>query len=258
MHHHFIDRFAMGDSPIHRLDARAKLLAVLSYTGVLISFGRYAVSDLVPMTVLPLALLWFGRVPVWFALRRVVILSPFILMLVLMSPIYDRVPHEASFGPWLFTVSGGWLTAVDIAMKFALGVLALTAMTCTTPFALLLEAMRRLGMPQMIVMQLGFLYRYLFVLIDEAMRVRRARDFRGAALAPVGRRLSAVGGVIGTLFSRTLDRSERVQLAMAARGYRGEPHSLSQLRFTAADAVFLCWWRLPLGLPLGLPEVVLT
>ena len=254
MHHHFIDRFAMGDSPIHRLDARAKLLAVLSYTGVLISFGRYAVSDLVPMTVLPLALLWFGRVPAWFALRRVVILSPFILMLVLMSPIYDRVPHEASFGPWLFTVSGGWLTAVDIAMKFALGVLALTAMTCTTPFALLLEAMRRLGMPQMIVMQLGFLYRYLFVLIDEAMRVRRARDFRGAALAPVGRRLSAVGGVIGTLFSRTLDRSERVQLAMAARGYRGEPHGLSQLRFSAADAGFLvlvgvyllaCRWAYP-------------
>ena len=51
-------------------------------------------------------------------------------------------------------------------------------MMCTTRFALLLEAMRRLGMPQVIVMQLGFLYRYIFVLIDEAMRVRRARDFR--------------------------------------------------------------------------------
>ena len=254
MHHHFIDRFAMGDSPIHRLDARAKLLAVLTYTVVLISFNRYAVSDLVPMIVLPLTLLWFGRVPVWFALRRVLILSPFILMLVLMSPVYDRIPHNATFGPWRFTVSGGWLTAMDIAMKFALGVLALTAMMCTTPFALLLEAMRRLGMPQMIVMQLGFLYRYIFVLIDEAMRVRRARDFRGAALAPIGRRLAAVGGVIGTLFSRTLDRSERVQLAMAARGYQGEPRSLSQLRFTGADAVFLvlvivyllaCRWAYP-------------
>ncbi len=254
MHHHFIDRFAMGDSPIHRLDARAKLLAVLTYTVVLISFNRYAVSALAPMTVLPLTLLWFGRVPVWFALRRVLILSPFILMLLLMSPIYDRVPHDVTFGPWRYTVSGGWLTALDLAMKFALGVLALTAMMCTTPFSLLLEAMRRLGMPQVIVMQLGFLYRYLFVLIDEAMRVRRARDFRGAALAPIGRRLAAVGGVIGSLFSRTLDRSLRVHLAMVARGYQGEPHSLSQLRFRGADAVFLmvvfvyllaCRWAYP-------------
>jgi len=254
MHHHFIDRFAMGDSPVHRLDARAKLVAVLGYTVVLISFDRYAVADLAPMAVLPLTLLWFARVPVWFALRRVAILSPFILMLVLMSPIYDRAWHHVTFGPWRYTLSGGWLTAADIAIKFALGVLALTAMMCATPFALLLEAMRRLGMPQVVVMQLGFLYRYLFVLIDEAMRVRRARDFRGAALAPIGRRLAAVGGVIGTLFIRTLDRSQRVHLAMAARGYRGEPHSLSQLRFTGADAVFLmavvaylaaCRWGYP-------------
>jgi cobalt/nickel transport system permease protein len=239
MHHHFIDRFAMGDSPIHRLDARAKLAAVLAYSVVLISFDRYAVTELAPMAVLPLAMLWFARVPVWFALRRVAILSPFILMLVLMSPIYDRAWRPVTFGPWHYAVSGGWLTAADIAIKFAFGVLALTAMMCATPFALLLEAMRRLAMPQVVVMQLGFLYRYLFVLIDEAMRVRRARDFRGAVLAPAGRRLAAVGGVIGTLFVRTLDRSQRIHLAMAARAYRGEPHSLSRLRFTAADAVFL-------------------
>ena len=239
MHHHFIDRYAMGDSPIHRLDARAKLVAVLAYMVVLISFGRYAVAGLAPMAVLPFALLWFGGVPVWFALRRAAILSPFILMLVLVSPFYDRAPQAVTFGPWYWTLSGGWLTAADIAVKFALGVLALTAMMCTTPFALLLEAMRRLGMPQVIVLQLGFLYRYLFVLIDEAMRVRRARDFRGAALAPVGRRLAAVGGVIGTLFIRTLDRSERIQIAMAARGYCGVPHSLVQLRFRRPDAWFL-------------------
>jgi cobalt/nickel transport system permease protein len=239
MHHHFIDRFAMGDSPIHRLDARAKLLAVLGYTVILISYDRYTVADLAPLAVLPLALLWFGQVPVWFALRRVLILSPFILMLVLMSPLYDASLHAVEFGPWRYPIRGGWLTAADIAVKFALGVAALTALMCTTRFALLLEALRRLGMPPVIVMQLGFLYRYLFVLLDEAMRVRRARDFRGAALAPAGRRLAAVGGVIGTLFVRTLDRSQRVQLAMAARGYRGEPHSLSQLRWTRGDLLFL-------------------
>ena len=254
MHHHFIDRFAMGDSPIHRLDARAKLVSVLCYTVTLISFDRYSIACMTPMALLPLTLLWFGGVPVWFALRRVAILSPFILMLVLMSPIYDRAPHAVTFGPWSYTVSGGWLTAGNITIKFALGVLALTAMMCTTRFALLLEAMRRLGMPQVIVVQLGFLYHYIFVLIDEAMRVRRARDFRGAALAPVGRRLAAVGGVIGTLFIRTLDRSQRIQIAMAARGYRGEMHSLSRLRFTGADVVFLitvgvylaaCRWGYP-------------
>lgn len=254
MHHHFIDHFAMGDSPVHRLDARAKLLAVLSYTVVLISYERYAVTNLAPLCVLPLAWLWFGGVSVGFALRRVAILSPFILMLVIMSPLYDQVPHAVSCGPWHFTVWGGWLTAANVAIKFACGLLALTALMCTTRFALLLESLRRLGLPQVVVMQLGFLYRYLFVLLDEAMRVRRARDFRGAARAPVGRRLAAVGGVIGTLFVRTLDRSQRVHLAMTARGYRGEPRCLCRLRFTRADGMFLvivsvylvgCRWLYP-------------
>jgi cobalt/nickel transport system permease protein len=166
MHHHFIDRFAMGDSPVHRLDARAKLAAVLAYTVVLISFDRYAVAALAPMAVLPLGLLWFGEVPLGFALRRVAILCPFILMLVLMSPLYDRAVQEVSFGPWHSAMRGGWLTAADISLKFAFGVLTLTAMMCTTRFALLLEAMRWLGMPQAVVLQLGFLYRYVFVLVD--------------------------------------------------------------------------------------------
>ena len=52
MHHHFIDRFAMGDSPIHRLDARVKLVSVLCYTVVLISFGRYSIAGTAPMAVL--------------------------------------------------------------------------------------------------------------------------------------------------------------------------------------------------------------
>ena len=114
--------------------------------------------------------------------------------------------------------------------------------------------MRRLGCPRMLVAQLSFLYRYLFVLIDEGLRTRRARDFRGAAAAPLGRRLAATGGVIGTLFVRTLDRSDRIHTAMLARGYQGEPHSLSRLRFSArrrgvpvgaAAYLVACRWVLP-------------
>ncbi len=254
MHHHHIDRFAHLDSAVHRLDARAKLLAVLAYTVTLISFDRYAVAVLAPMAIGPAGMLWLAGVPLWFALRRAAILSPFVATIALLSPLYDRALHAVAFGPWAFEISGGWLTAGDVTVKFALGVVALTALMCTTPFSLLLEAMRRLGWPRMLVSQLSFLYRYIFVLIDEAMRMRRARDFRGAAAAPIARRLRATGGVIGSLFVRTLDRSDRIHTAMVARGYQGEPHSLSRLRFGVTDAVFLaavagylvmCRWLLP-------------
>jgi len=239
MHHSYIDRFAQGDSPIHRLDARAKLLAVVAYTVVLTSFDRYAVSELAAMSIFPLAMLWLGRVPLWFGFRRALVLSPFIATVALLSTFYDHSVHTVAMGPWQLDIPGGYLTAADVIAKFTLGILALTAMMCTTPFGMLLEAMRRLAAPRALVMQLGFLYRYIFVLLDEAMRIRRARDFRGSAQAPLRRRLAATGGVIGSLFVLTLDRSERIHRAMCARGYRGEPHSLTRLRAGWADAVFL-------------------
>ncbi len=239
MHHDYMDQFARGDSPVHRLDARAKLVAVMAYTGVLVSFDRHAVAVLVPLAAAPLATLWLAGVPVRFALRRVLICSPLIAMLCLLSPLYDRAPQAVAFGPWRFAIGGGWLTAAAIAIRFALGLLALTALTCTTPFAALLEAMGKLGVPRMLVQQLAFLYRYIFVLIDQGMRIRRARDFRGAARAPASRRLAAVGGVIGSLFVRTVERSDRIHTAMCARGWTGQSHSLGRLRFRPIDAVFL-------------------
>jgi cobalt/nickel transport system permease protein len=255
MHHSYLDRYAQGESPVHRLDARAKLLAVVAYTAVVISFDRYALAALAPMVIGPVAMMWFGQVPVSFALRRVAVLSPFIVTLCLFSPLYDHSPHWVALGPWGMTVSGGWLTAANLACKFALGVLALTAMMSTTPFSLLLEGMRKLGAPRLLAMQLGLLYRYLFLVMDEGMRIRRGRDFRGAGRAPLTRRLPTAGAVIGTLFLRTLDRSERIALAMSARGWRGEPHGLTRLRFRPADAAFLagaaaylaaCRWGYPL------------
>jgi cobalt/nickel transport system permease protein len=253
MHHSYIDKFSHGNSPVHRLDARAKLLIVLAYTGVLISFGRYEVAALAPMSLLPAALLLIGDVPVRWAMKRVFVLSPFILLLCVLSPVYDRAPQAIAFGPWRFDIAGGWLTCANIALKFTFGLLALTALVATTPFALLLEALGRMGVPPALVMQLGFLYRYLFVLIDEGMRLRRARDFRGAALAPAGRRLTAVGGIIGSLFVRSLERAERVHLAMQSRGHSGVARGLHRLHFGLADLAALMATAAYLALCRGLP-----
>jgi cobalt/nickel transport system permease protein len=239
MHHSHIDKFAQQDSPIHRLDARAKFLAVLAYTAVLVSYHRYALLELAPLAIFPAALVALSGVPAGFVLKRVLALCPLAMMLALAAILYDPSPRAVALADWRWTLPGGVLTAGNLAAKFILAVTAMTAVMCATPFSLLLEAMRRLALPAALTLLLGFLYRYLFVLSDQAMRLRRARDFRGAALAPMSRRLAASGGMIGSLFVRTLDRSERVGLAMAARGFTGQPHSLRRLGFGRGDVVFL-------------------
>jgi cobalt/nickel transport system permease protein len=239
MHHHHIDHFAQSDSPVHRLDARGKLLATVAYMAVLLSYPRYSLAMMAPMAVGPLALLWAAGVPTRLWLRRVLLLSPLILMTCAMAAVYDRRPVAWSLGPWSGTTPGGWLTAGSIALKFVLGLAALTALVCSTPFATLLEAMHRLGTPRGFTTVLGFVYRYLFVLEDEALRLKRSRDFRGGAAGPFLQRLATAGGLIGTLFRRTLERSDRIELAMRARGFTGTVHGLQRLRCRTVDWGFL-------------------
>ncbi len=235
MHHHYIDRFAQLDSPIHRLDARAKIIAVVVYTVVLISVPKYQTASLVPYAVLPFFLLVMGQIRLGFVLKHILMVSPFIVCLAAFNPIWDSAPRPFA-GTW---VRGGWLVCGSIMIKFFLGMAALIALSSTTRFSDLLAGLQKLHVPRLLVMQLSVLYRYLFVLVDEVMHIKRARDARLGGLATVQLRLRAVGGMVGSLFVRTLERAEGIHQAMEARGYDGTIRTLEGGAFGVVDAVFL-------------------
>jgi cobalt/nickel transport system permease protein len=81
------------------------------------------------------------------------------------------------------------------------------------------------------------MYRYIFVLTDEVMRMRQARDSRNFGGGRL-RQLKTIGHMIGTLFIRSYERGERIYAAMLARGFDGQIRSLHQLNFKRADAYF--------------------
>jgi len=235
MHHHYIDRFAYRDSPVHRLDARAKILAVMAYSTVLISLPRYAVPS--PWyLVFPFLLLVWGGVPLGFVAKHTLLVSPFIVCVVIFAPLLDDTPVRIS---QTMTIGGGWLTAGSLLIRFVLGMAALIALASTTRFPELLKALEKLGVPRPLVMQLRFLYRYLFVLMDQAMHMRLARLARDAGRGPRRWAWQAGAGQIGALFVRTLEQAERTHLAMVARGYDGTIHLSKPLRWRGRDWAFL-------------------
>jgi cobalt/nickel transport system permease protein len=77
-----------------------------------------------------------------------------------------------------------------------------------------------------------FTYRYLFTIMEEAQRLMRGRDSRSARVdgyrsgGTLRWRARVAGNMVGTLFLRSYERSERVFAAMQARGYDGEPRFL--------------------------------
>jgi len=88
---------------------------------------------------------------------------------------------------------------------------------------------------------ISFMYRYLFVLTDEVLRLLRARDSRsarmpkekiqpGLRLKPGGTiswRAKTAGNMAGQLFLRSYERSDRIFNAMMARGYTGQLYTLN-------------------------------
>ena len=86
-------------------------------------------------------------------------------------------------------------------------------------------------------MLLSFMYRYIFILTDEVLRMKQARDSRSFG----GKwrwQIKTVGNMVGTLFLRSYERGERVYAAMAARGFNGHSRTLERLRFGRRDALF--------------------
>ncbi|MFZ2199124.1 MAG: energy-coupling factor transporter transmembrane component T, partial [Thermodesulfovibrionales bacterium] len=97
-------------------------------------------------------------------------------------------------------------------------------------------ALRKLGIPDIFISQLLFLYRYIFVLVEEAMKAVRARDMR--SFGSKGKGVTVFTSITGTLFLRTVERAERIYQAMLSRGFSGTLHATKQYRLTGADALF--------------------
>lgn len=235
MHHEYIDRFAQGDSPMHRLDPRAKLISVVFFIGVVISVPRYEALALFPYLVYPAFLFAASGIPMAYVAKHILMVSPFIIFLVIFAPLFDRIPVFQWHG---IVVTTGMLAMMNIFLKFVMTVGVSLFLISTTRFDRLLKGLLRMKAPRILVMQLSFLYRYLFLLIDEAQRMKMAREARSYGKAALRLRIRTVGYMIGVLFLKTLERAEKVYAAMIARGFNGNIPLLTPLRFRFTDGIF--------------------
>lgn len=238
MHHREIETLARGDTFVHRLDPRVKLAVVILFTALLVATPRYALARLAPFAVIPAFLLVFADVPARLVLQALTLMAPFVLLVAIWNPIVDRRPLLIAWGATTIQISAGWVSLANILLRFILAAAALVALMASTPFAKLLEGLRRLGLPRMFVTVLAFVHRYLFELVDVGLRMRRARALRGGA-PPFAARVKSSAGILANLFVRSLDRSDRIYKAMLARGFEGEIRPVGTLRMRAHDWVFL-------------------
>jgi cobalt/nickel transport system permease protein len=229
-----IDTLSYRNTVIHRLDPRAKLLATILFVVTVVSFPKYEITGLLPFFLFPVLLFSLGDIPVKFILKKVLLVSSFAVFIGIFNPLLDRQVETSFLG---ISVSGGWVSFFSIMLKFFLTVTSALLLIATTSFPGICHALQKMGIPEIFVSQLLFLYRYLFVLVEEAMKIVRARDMR--SFGKKGHDMKTFTRLIGTLFLRTMERAERVYQAMLSRGFNGRLHTMKPYGFRAVDAAFL-------------------
>jgi cobalt/nickel transport system permease protein len=242
MHIHFLDPYRHLASPIHALDGRVKFVLAVAFilTVSLTPYGAWPVYLLLLSLMISIEIL--AGLGVGYVMRRASLALPFVLAAV---PLVFTTPGQELFdmalGPWrLAATADGMLRFVNVAVKSWLSVQAAIVLASSTPFPDLLLAMRAVHIPRLLVAMFGLMWRYLFVMANEGLRLMRARaarsghvrqgDRRAGRLRPGGSlawRARVAGGMAGSLFLRAIERSDRIYVAMLSRGYDGEVRSFA-------------------------------
>jgi cobalt/nickel transport system permease protein len=194
-----------------------KLAATLLFVVAVVATPREAFWAFGIHAALVVAAAAAGRLPPGFMARRLLIEIPFLLFAVFL-PFFGRGERVEVLGVAL-SQEGLW-AAWNIVAKATLGTAASVILAATTRVPDLLKAFGRLRFPRVLVAMMGFMVRYLDLIVGELARMRIALQSRAYHPRRFGE-ARALGAAAGTLFVRSYERGERVYLAMQARGYRG-------------------------------------
>ncbi|MDD3288057.1 MAG: cobalt ECF transporter T component CbiQ [Alphaproteobacteria bacterium] len=236
MEHGFIDRHSCISSPVHRIDARVKIVVALAFIIIVVTTPPQRLGAFVVYAGLLSWVVALSRVPLSFVVTRSLMVLPFSALVALGLPFLDGSETVVFLGVNL-SVKGLWVLA-GAAMKSVLGVAALLMLVSTTPFNSLMAGLRSLGAPDLFIDILSLTYRYMFVLIDESMRLKRAAFARGYSPRWLPQAV-IIGQQIGNLFVRSYNRAETIYGAMRLRGYDGSMPSKNTASFGLSDVAVL-------------------
>lgn len=206
-----------GTSRLHRLAPETKLLGLVAFVITVAVTPREWIAVFALDALIIVALVVIARLPVRFVLRRLATIVPFVAFAVLLP--FLAGGDTTDVGPLSLSVDGIW-ACWNILAKATLGASASIIVTATTPIPEVLSGLTRLKVPAAIVAIVGFMFRYLDLIVDELARMRRAMVARAYDPRWLWQ-ARPIAASAGTLFVRTYERGERVHDAMAARGFTG-------------------------------------
>jgi energy-coupling factor transport system permease protein len=227
----------MGDSIIHRLDPRTKLLCCVALIVAAVLPGQpitILLLDLVFVIAVFICLSWAGP-----GVERTEIPAGFLFAYLHLSGIFQQRHALFSWGIIEVSRSGVYL-GITTFLRLVLLYLGSSLLTMTTSSLKLSAGLEKLLSPlaylrfpvQQLAMIINLALRFIPTLMEEAELISRAQRARGASFdtGPLGKRLKTTVTVLIPLLGATLQRADDLALALESRCYTADKHNHSRLR----------------------------
>lgn len=224
----------LGYSVNSRISAVALLFVTLIYLFVILSIPLYAPQILIWFAIFPVMQSEFSGIGFGSVFLKSLWVLPLIVIIGIFNPFMDRTP---AFTIDNIVVSRGMVSFFSIILRGLMAVQAVIILTLSTGFYDICNAMRKLGCPKILVVQLQFTYRYMIVIVEEALWMDRAMKARGYGKSSYP--FKVWGRMIGQLIVRSYERSIRIHNAMLARGFNGEIPQKASLKMDCLSWIYL-------------------
>ncbi len=233
MHLH-IDQYAHLNSPIHRWHPRAKFLTLFA---LIIAFSLVRDLRLAPIMVLITAGLYaLSSLPLHFAVSRLRYPGMFLLVLIIILPLFTGQTVIAQVGPLSVRAEGVEYMLLVVSRFVSILTISLLIFG-TSSFLTNVRTLRGLGIPSLLADMLLLTLRYVFEIAASFAQMQIAMRLRGFAITRLNRRGAAqIAGLLASLFIRSYEQAERVYKAMRLRGYGITPEEKTSLMDHTAQA----------------------
>ena len=230
------ESFFIGDSVIHRLDPRAKLIVAAAFSVVVATSDRFVA--LVPAILMAVSFIFLARLSLKEVFFRLLMVNGLILLLWVFIPFTFKGEPLFAIGP-LTGTKEGIIHATGITIKSNAIIMTLMAFLTTMPVFTLGRAMRYFHMPDKIIHLLSFTYRYIHVIHMEYRRLMNAIKIRGFNPGNNIHTYKTYAYLVGMLLLKSYERADRVRAAMLCRGFKGRFYNLSEFSFKSSDWVIM-------------------
>lgn len=241
-----IGQYFPGDSIIHRLDPRIKIITSLLFIVAIFYVERFAMY--LPLVGFIAMVVYVAKLPLGYVVKGVRPLLPIILITLIINVFMTPGIEVFRLG-FLVVTKEGLVQASFMAMRLLLLVTGTSLLTLTTSPITLTDGLERLFSPlktigfpaSELAMMITIALRFIPTLFEETDKIMKAQMARGADFESgnVINRAKNLVPLLVPLFINAFRRADELSTAMEARCYQvgKERTRLNDLKITKADAV---------------------